>query len=129
MNLQKSYKMLSVVFIICILWGANLFSNDMSVKLTSPHTKTRFDECANILLKAEINIDESLVKRLRFYKNGIYIGYLKTAPWEYTWENATPGIYEITAQLVDVDNNVVNSEPALIFVGEVEDGEKMAQSV
>ena len=97
-------------------------ANDMTVTLTSPANKARFDHCSDILLTADATVQTGEIKKIEFYRNGFLLKSDSRAPYEYDWKNVPTGLYELTANVIDDVGNELMSAPKFIYVGNVEDG-------
>ncbi len=111
------------IFLFCLLFVQGVYA--LSLSITSPKNGARFESCATLTIKAEFDIPETDVKRVYFYKNGQPLRSIRQAPWEYTWEDAPDGIYEIHAKLSTQDNQEVSTDSIQIFIGPVDDGDKI----
>lgn len=110
-------------FLCCLLLVQGVYA--LSLTITSPKNGTRFESCATFTIQVQFDIPETDVKRVYFYKNGQPLRSIRQAPWEYTWENAPDGIYEIHAKLSTQDNQEISTDSLQVFVGPVDDGDKI----
>ena len=120
---SKLQMLLLFVFIGAVLGTQN--ARALSVKLSEPRNGSRFERCADITLKAEADIPNEEIRRVIFYFQGLTTRSLRNEPWEYIYEGVPDGIYNVSAKLVNTENESVESDTIQIFVGPVEDGEKL----
>ena len=117
-------KLSRLIAVILTLFATQIFAQ-MTISITSPTNKARYDICDDISVKANLTIQSGEVKRVYFYRDGSSLTSFTKEPYEYVWANAPSGIYEISAKVVDKDNNEFFSNSVLIFIGPVDDGEKI----
>ena len=122
MKSQKSAVVLSIFVVALFFDASNLFSANLSVRITSPQNKARFETCRDIVVTAEAAVDSGEVDRVYFFRTSGGLGYDKTAPYEVTWEKADYGIYKIWAKAKDKNRNVAYSDTIIVYVGNVRDG-------
>ena len=115
-------KLSRLIAVILTLFATQIFAQ-MTISITSPTNKARYDICDDISVKANLTIQSGEVKRVYFYRDGSSLTSFTKEPYEYVWANAPSGIYEISAKVVDKDNNEFFSNSVLIFIGPVDDGE------
>ncbi|WP_216211242.1 glycoside hydrolase family 48 protein [Amycolatopsis aidingensis] len=72
-----------------------------SVRLTEPADGTSYTVPAEIDLRAEAADSDGTVGRVEFYADTELVGTDETAPFEYTWTDAQPGQYSVTARAFD----------------------------
>ena len=116
-----------LVFSLFLMFGLFRVSQTqaLSLKITEPRNGTRFDRCADITIKAQPDIASSDIRRILFYFDGKNPRGVRNEPWEYTYEQIPDGIYNIYAKLTTNDRENVMSDTIQVFVGPVEDGEKL----
>jgi len=89
-----------------------------SVAITSPTAKQRITEnTVTIQVEASDTHGRQIVK-VEFYANGQLIGEDTEAPWEFTWTDVPPGYYELTAKVIDNEEDWNISKPVPILVGD-----------
>lgn len=57
------------------------------------------------------------IAKVDFYADGTHIGTVNTAPWQFTWNDAPPGSYSITAVAEDNTGTQTNSNTVHISTG------------
>ncbi len=72
-----------------------------TVNLTSPANGAAFSTPATIALAATASDSDGTVSKVEFYRNGTLLGTSTAAPYSYTWTNAAPGSYSLTAKAYD----------------------------
>ncbi len=108
--------------LLLLIMAVTVNGQNLDIKLTSPAKNAEFEACSNIKLSAEVSVTEGTIRRVEFYSNGTRIKALGQEPYEYVWEDAPDGIYEIFAKVIDTDANEAQTAPIFIFVGNVEPG-------
>ncbi len=113
------------IFLSCfsLVAGAVLAGGNMTVKITSPGQKARFNACEEINITADVTIESGTVSRVYFYAAGKSIGSAKKEPYQVVWDDAPTGIYEITAKVRDRDRNEFYADPVLVYVDPIEDND------
>jgi hypothetical protein len=87
---------------------------------------TRYAACSSIPIAADAMVQDGSVKRVDFFQNGLLVKVDTRAPYEITWENVPDGLYSITAKATDQNSAEAFSDPVLLFVGNVRDGNLIA---
>ncbi len=72
--------------------------------ITSPANNTVFYQPANITINATAGATGTLLKWVKFYRNGVLIGTDNTSPYSITWTNAPIGTYNLTAIATTTQN-------------------------
>ncbi|MBN2088876.1 carbohydrate-binding protein [candidate division KSB1 bacterium] len=100
------------------VWKAEAPSAAPSVTLISPADSTIFTLPTSIALSAQATDSDGSVTQVDFYANGEYIGMDETADdgWNFSWNYAIPGVYEITARAIDNTGISVTSDPYYIYL-------------
>lgn len=105
-----------------LLLTSSNWAQNMTIQLTSPAKNTRYPVCSDIKLVADAGVQNGEIKRVEFYMNGRLFKAVRSAPYEVI-RSATPdGIYEIVATAVDGNDVKTSTEPILVYVGNVKDG-------
>lgn len=78
-------------------WAQN---SPPSVVLTSPQAAD-YPRGAAITLAANASDSDGTVKKVAFYSDGILLSTSASAPYSYTWRNATVGQHDVTAVATD----------------------------
>jgi regulation of enolase protein 1 (concanavalin A-like superfamily) len=90
-----------------------------TVRLTSP-TLTLYEQGTSIPLAATATAGDAPVARVEFYANNgttnTRLAADTTSPYSYTWVNAAPGPYRLTAVATDTANRSATSNVAEVFV-------------
>ena len=94
MKFYKLYLCVLTALGVCFLISEN--AKAVSVKIESPRNGARFESCGNVTIRAESDLPDSSIKRITFYTDGKFLKSLTNAPWEYTVEEITDGIYELS---------------------------------
>ena len=100
----------------------SVHADDLTVNITSPVHRAQFEKCSDITIAAEASVQNSEIKRVEFYRNGIRLISDTKLPYEYVWKNVPNGLYEFTARVLDEEDNEAWSNPVLINVGNTGDG-------
>ncbi len=85
---------------------------DPLVIITAPSQGTIFSNPANISITAMASSAVGIITKVQFYSNGILLGEDLTAPYLYTWTNATTGSYALKA-LATTNTGSSASSPAV----------------
>jgi hypothetical protein len=88
--------------------------NTPTVAIAVPTKDTIVENPSNVLIRANVS-DPTAISSLKYYVNGTQYGNtLNTAPFTTNLAITSPGVYTITAQIVDKNNNVIVSPPKII---------------
>ena len=90
--------------------------NTISVEITSPLNEASFESSAIIAISADASIEEGAVARVEFFANGAKIGESFSAPFNFQWQNADPGVYKVRARAVGDMGDFRYSEAINILV-------------
>lgn len=83
----------------------NLIPNQRpTVQITFPTEGQKFPPGSDIQLKVKTSPD---VARIEYYYNEHYIGEANAAPFSFVWNDATKGLFTITAKVFDKDGLIV----------------------
>jgi hypothetical protein len=85
-----------------------------SVSLTSPASGSVFTLPAAVPLSAAASDPDGLVSKVEFYAGGTKIGEDLAAPFEMLWSGGSPGIYALTALVIDDNGASVASAPVTV---------------
>jgi len=98
----------------------NVYVNEPpAIRLLSPAPSTVFTTVpASITLSANASDWEGAVVSVKFYANGVSVGTATSGPYvfNYTWPNAQPGTYSITAVATDNFGLTTTTAPVSIRV-------------
>lgn len=86
------------------------------VKLVKPAEGDNFPNHANITLEAEATDSDGGVARVSFWANNRCLGVVTRAPYTFTWRDARPGLYSLTALATDLYGARTVSKPVVISV-------------
>jgi len=100
------------------LWKAEAPSAAPSIAMTTPADSSIFTLPITITLAALAADSDGSVTQVAFYANRDYIGTDETADdgWNFSWNPAIPGVYELTARAIDNSGISVSSEPDYIYI-------------
>ena len=71
------------------------------VMITKPYDDEYFNVPANVIILAHAHDDDDMVEKVEFYRNGILLGTDYASPYEFQWNNAPAGKYDLTAIAYD----------------------------
>ena len=83
-----------------------------TVSITSPTNGSTLQQGQNITIEADAADSDGNVTKVEFYRGSTKIGEDTTAPYSYTWNNASVGYYILTAKATD-DWNDITTSPAV----------------
>jgi hypothetical protein len=109
-----------------VLFQAALRSQTLSVSFTSPVNGQHFAECSDIAVKADVQVSGGEILNVQFFRSGIASANDTRAPFEYNWADVPPGIYVLTARANGKQGGTALSDPVVISVGDVPDGNILA---
>ena len=131
---QRNYR-------ICIVADYGMFYNDWTTdtvikacippqingSIVSPLNNAKFNSNDNITI--QVNADcETEINRIEFYIcDTILIGNDFDEPYEFIWNNVQPGIYEISARIIESELYQLTTDPVKIYVGEFGEGSILRQ--
>ena len=88
-----------------------------AVALTAPANGTIFPNPTNIVLTATASDSNGSVTNVEFYRDGtVKLGEDASSPYSFTWSNAPPGTYVLTAKATDNLGATADSVPLGITV-------------
>ncbi|WP_442265603.1 Ig-like domain-containing protein [Tenacibaculum sp. ZS6-P6] len=87
-----------------------------SVSITSPNDNTNFNQGDTINISAIASDNDGTVIKVEFYNGNIKLGEDTTIPYEYTWQNVSPGNYSLTTKAIDNNNASTTSSAITIIV-------------
>jgi PKD repeat protein len=94
----------------------NIANIQPMVTITSPNYSTVFTAPGPVPLAAFAVDPDGSVAKVAFYANDTLITEDATEPYAFSWENAAPGLYAVTAQVTDDLGAVGVSYPVIILV-------------
>lgn len=86
------------------------------VALLNPSTGSRFTNGTSISLQADVADVDGTVSQVSFYNGAQKLGESLTSPYNFVWENVTPGTYQLLARATDNSGNVKASEAVHVVV-------------
>jgi len=92
-----------------------------SLAITSPVSESQFAPGTDIDFTVEISATTRVVSQVEFYAGTNLIGVATASPYNFTLPSAPTGGYVVTARLVDDVNDIVQSQPVLLTVGDPND--------
>lgn len=100
------------------VWKTDAPSAAPNITMTNPADSSIIALPTAITLAALAEDSDGTVTQVEFYANGEYIGMDETADdgWNFLWNPAIPGVYEITARAIDNSGISVASEPYSIYL-------------
>jgi len=91
-------------------------SPPFSVEISQPISNTSFLQTDTITLQANASTNTGLITKVEFYNGDTKLGEDDSAPYTYTWNNATKGRYEITAKAYTSNDEEKSSQPVTVTV-------------
>ena len=89
-----------------------------SVELTSPANNATFASGSNISLSADAGDSDGQITKVEFFANGVKLGEVTTAPYNFVWNNVAAGNYSIQAKTTDNGNATATSGVVQITVNQ-----------
>ncbi len=86
------------------------------VMITKPYDNEYFNVPANVIILAHAHDDDGMIEKVEFYQGAILLGTDYSSPYEFEWNNVSPGNYELTAVAYDHMGASGMSPPVLITV-------------
>jgi len=109
-----------------------------TVSITSPADGTVYTLPVNVTIQAQAVDTDGDLKRVGFYANDKFLGYVTNSPFVLIWTNPPPGAYNLFARATDqlgkstlsdpVDIVVTNARPTIKLLSPI-DGSVMGQPV
>jgi Bacterial Ig domain/Calcineurin-like phosphoesterase/Purple acid Phosphatase, N-terminal domain len=87
-----------------------------TVSITTPSSGSTFAAPATITITADVADVDGTIARVDFYRGSSSLGSDTTAPFEFTWSNASPGSYSLTAKATDNRGGTATSNAVGITV-------------
>jgi len=95
--------------------GINVWA-PAAIAITSPLNDAVFVEGNPIPLSAQATAGSSAISMVEFYAGGAKLGDDATSPYEFSWNNAAPGTYLLTAKAIFANQTSLLSAPVNITV-------------
>jgi hypothetical protein len=88
------------------------------VILNSPTNEAVMAAPTNLTLNADAyDFDvNGYIQKVEFFTNGVLLAAVANEPYTWTWTNAPPGAYDVTAVATGADGEMAASDPATIFI-------------
>lgn len=86
------------------------------VAITNLANEAVFNTPAAIPIQTNASDPNGTISKVVFYSNDNYLGTVTSAPFNYTWNNNTPGIYRLTAKATDNQGKTTTSKPVTVLV-------------
>jgi len=87
-----------------------------AVSITSPAGGTTFTTSPNITIDATASDSDGTISKVELFNGSTLLGTQLGAPYNFSWNNVTPGTYTLTAQATDDAGAVTTSNPISITV-------------
>lgn len=116
-------KTLFILIILLILTDQT--KAEITIKMTNPENGTVYGPCASVPITADVQTTGEEIYDLRFYRSGVLLGRLREAPWEYIWEKAPTGNFEISARVADADRNYYYSDTVKVKIGYISTADRI----
>ena len=91
-------------------------NNPPTIAVTSPAQNAIYTEGELISLNAVASDSDGTVTNVEFYVGTNFLGQTSEGPYAFTWANALPGQYTITANAIDNNGASYRSRPITVFV-------------
>lgn len=88
------------------------------VSLTAPSNNSAYEAPASIQLTVSASDADGSITKVEFFEGNNKLGMDNSAPYDFTWNNVSPGTYTITAKAWDNENAVSTSQSISITVTE-----------
>ncbi len=90
--------------------------HDPVVRLTTPTNGASFITPVNMSLAAAVTPTNDPVTLVEFFAGTNKLGEMTGAPWSFTWSNAPPGVYALTAVATENGGIMHTSAPVNVFL-------------
>ncbi len=86
-------------------------TNPFTASITSPANNASFRADTSISIHASATGGKGKIQKIEFFAGAAKLGEDLLSPYDYIWENASAGIYLLTAKATDsLNNNAVSSQ-------------------
>ncbi len=89
------------------------------IRLVEPHNGAVFTRGTNLVLSAELNVNEDSVQKVEFFRNGKSLGIITNVPFDLVWTNVPSGNFSLIAVATDLTTNSFSSPPIKIRIHSV----------
>lgn len=94
--------------------------------LTSPLQNANYTAPASVIITANASDADGTIQKVEFYQGSTLLGEDASAPYSYTWNNVSAGLYSITAKAID--NLGAYTYSAAVAIKVVNPGDPMSSS-
>lgn len=84
--------------------------------ITSPAGNSLFSTGSDIVISATASGGTGSFQKIEFFANAIKLGEDLTSPYDFTWNNVASGNYQLTARVIDSNNDTAVSAAVNITV-------------
>jgi autotransporter-associated beta strand protein len=106
----------NTVFLDNVVISPALNPTPPSVAVTSPSTGAVFVALATINLSASVTTNGNRINGVQFFADGLYVGQVANAPFNYALVNVNEGVHNVVARLNFNDGSSVDSAPVSCYV-------------
>ncbi|WP_299759213.1 PA14 domain-containing protein [uncultured Pontibacter sp.] len=89
-----------------------------AVAITSPTANTAIAQGASVVIEANATDNDGSITKVEFFQGTVKLGEDASAPFAYTWNNASVGTYSLTAKAHDNAGGSKTSSAVAITVAE-----------
>ncbi|SFM63768.1 Por secretion system C-terminal sorting domain-containing protein [Chitinophaga sp. YR627] len=86
------------------------------VAITNIANEAVYTTPAAIAVQTNASDPNGSISKVDFYNGAYYLGTTSTAPFNYTWNTSTQGIYKLIAKATDNQNKTTTSQPVTVLV-------------
>jgi beta-glucanase (GH16 family) len=86
------------------------------VAITNIANETVYTTPASITIQTNASDPNGTISRVDFFNGANYLGTTSNAPFNYTWQTSTQGIYKLIAKATDNQHKITSSQPVTILV-------------
>ena len=90
-----------------------------SISITSPSDNSNFDQGTSISIEAVASDIDGTISKVEFYDGTTLIGEDVSAPFSFSWTDATIGLHDLTAKAIDNEGGESTSSAINITVNEL----------
>lgn len=87
-----------------------------TVAITNIAHEAVYTTPASIAINTNASDPNGSISKVDFYNGAYYLGTTTTSPFNYTWQNPAPGIYQLIAKATDNQNKMSTSKPVTVLV-------------
>lgn len=87
-----------------------------TVAITNIAHEAVYTTPASIAINTNASDPNGSISKVDFYNGAYYLGTTTTSPFNYTWQNPAPGIYQLIAKATDNQNKTSTSKPVTVLV-------------